>query len=108
MRVTVAIMFVCLVVAIYFGSWFGIFGVIIGVIVWFTYFFAGWLLDGLQTSMLRLQYHGEEDGRSGKHTLIELMDDRTMFFVVWPVTLLYTMIYIPMILLVRAMFRNKS
>src|ERR1700727_838151 len=103
-RIAAGFMIATLGVAVFLGatSW-DLIGALISIVLWFLYFFIGWVLDGFQFHMLLRHFEGEEDNRKAYSTIKDFAEDRTPFFLLWPITLIYTALYIPLILLVRAM-----
>ncbi len=79
----------------------GLSGLFSWLVIWVAYFLIGWLLNPFQAMMFRRH---DADEPSDLH----LGQDQTITFLFWPILLIMTAIYIPLVLLLRRIFRAGS
>jgi hypothetical protein len=78
----------------------GIPGLLIWLVIWVCYFAIGWVLNPFQRRMLALMDAAERPvHRYG--------EDHTYAFLVWPLTIWLTAVYIPLLLVLRRIFRDS-
>jgi hypothetical protein len=78
----------------------GIPGLLTWLVIWVCYFGIGWVLNPFQRRMLALMDAAERPGnRYG--------EDHTYAFLVWPLTIWLTAVYIPLLLVLRRFFRDS-
>jgi hypothetical protein len=102
-HIVAAVMIGSLIAGIVIGwFWLGPFGPIFGVLAWSLYFFVGWLLEPFQSKMLRA-YRADPDDNAA-----DPIAEHTLTFLVWPAALMLTAGYIPLVLMLRVIFREDS